>query len=139
MRLGWSVPVGGRSSGTRANGESAILAERETGEVETTEVLYEKRREIEDQLRLLEAKPGDQGSISFGKRVGEGTSMAVDRLSQVAVHDRLQVTLADVDRALAKLEDGSYGRCDVCGEPIGEERLEVLPWAVLCVRDAGRR
>ena len=40
---------------------------------------------------------------------------------------------------LAKLEEGSYGRCDVCGDPIGEERLEVLPWAVLCVRDAGRR
>jgi DnaK suppressor protein len=49
------------------------------------------------------------------------------------------VTLADVRRALEKLDDGSYGRCDVCGEPIGEERLEVLPWAVLCVRDAARR
>ena len=48
---------------------------------------------------MLEVRPDDQGSISFGKRVGEGTSMAVDRLSQVAVHDKLQVTLADVDRA----------------------------------------
>ena len=87
----------------------------------------------------LEVKPGEQGSISFGKRVGEGTSMAVDRLSQVAVHDKLQVTLADVDRAMAKLRDGNYGRCDVCGEPVGDERLEALPWATLCVRDAGRR
>jgi DnaK suppressor protein len=65
--------------------------------------------------------------------------MAVDRLSQVAVHDRLQSTLADVERALVKLEEGTYGRCDVCGEPIAEERLEVLPWAVLCVKDAARR
>ena len=39
--------------------------------------------------------------------------MAVDRLSQVAVHDKLQVTRADVERALAKLEDGTYGACDV--------------------------
>jgi DnaK suppressor protein len=109
------------------------------GRMDTTEVLHAKRSEIEAQLRLLEARPGDQGSISFGKRVGEGTSMAVDRLSQVAVHDRLQHTLADVDRALAKVADGSYGRCDVCGEPIAAERLEALPWAVLCVRDAGRR
>ncbi len=101
--------------------------------------LQAKRAEIEEQLAVLERKPGDQGSISFGKRVGEGTSMAVDRLSQVAVHDRLQITLADVERAQAKTEDGSYGRCDVCGEPIGEERLEALPWAVLCVSDAGRR
>ena len=65
--------------------------------------------------------------------------MAVDRLSQVAVHDKLQVTLADVDRALAKVAEGTYGTCDVCGKPIGEGRLEALPWAVLCVEDAARR
>jgi DnaK suppressor protein len=107
--------------------------------MDPAEALRAKQQEIEAQLAELETRPDEQGSISFGKRVGEGTSMAVDRLSQVAVHDRLQVTLADVRRALEKLDDGSYGRCDVCGEPIGEERLEVLPWAVLCVRDAARR
>jgi DnaK suppressor protein len=107
--------------------------------MDIAQTLLAKKAEIETQLGLLERKPGDQGSISFGKRVGEGTSMAVDRLSQVAVHDKLQVTLADVDRAMVKLEDGDYGRCDVCGQEIGAERLEALPWAVLCVRDAGRR
>ena len=105
----------------------------------TAEKLQAKRAEILEKMGLLETKPTDHGSISFGKRVGEGTSMAVDRLSQVAVHDRLQATLADVERALAKLEEGSYGRCDVCGEPIDEERLEALPWAVLCVTDAAKR
>ena len=105
----------------------------------TAAALREKLAEIDDQMGQLEARPDDQGSISFGKRVGEGTSMAVDRLSQVAVHDKLQVTRADVERALAKLEDGTYGACDICGKPIGEGRLEALPWAVLCVDDAGRR
>jgi DnaK suppressor protein len=107
--------------------------------MDTAEALRAKKAEIDDQMGQLEARPDYQGSISFGKRVGEGTSMAVDRLSQVAVHDKLQVTLADVDRATAKLEDGSYGLCDVCGKPIGEGRLEALPWAVLCVDDAARR
>ena len=107
--------------------------------MDTAEALRAKKAEIDDQMGQLVARPDEQGSISFGKRVGEGTSMAVDRLSQVAVHDKLQVTLADVERAMVKLEEGSYGRCDVCGEPIGEGRLEALPWAVLCVRDAGRR
>jgi DnaK suppressor protein len=64
--------------------------------------------------------------------------MAVDRLSQVAVHEKLRVTRADVVRALAKLDEGTYGICDVCGKPIPEGRLEVHPWAVLCVADAGR-
>ena len=107
--------------------------------MDTTQTLRAKRTELLEQMGLLEEKPDDQGSISFGKRVGEGTSMAVDRLSQVGVHDGLQVTLAEVDRALTKLDEGSYGTCDVCGEPIAPERLEALPWAVRCVRDAGRR
>jgi DnaK suppressor protein len=107
--------------------------------MDTAQALRDKLAEIDDQMGQLEARPDDQGSISFGKRVGEGTSMAVDRLSQVAVHDKLQVTRADVQRAMAKLEDGTYGLCDVCGKPIGDGRLEALPWAVLCVDDAGRR
>lgn len=101
--------------------------------------LTAKLAEIDEQMATMEQKPVDQGAISFGKRIGEGTSMAVDRLAQVAVHDQLQVTRADVVRALEKLDDGSYGTCDVCGRPIVPGRLEALPWAVLCVEDAGRR
>lgn len=101
--------------------------------------LLEKKADLEREMAQLTALPGDRGEISFGKRVGEGTSMAVDRLSQVAVHDKLQLTMVDVERALVKIEDGSRGTCDVCGGPIGEERLEALPWATLCVEDAARR
>ncbi len=106
---------------------------------ETREVLVAKLGEIDAEMAVMERKPEDQGSISFGKRIGEGTSMAVDRLAQVAVHDQLQVTRADVVRALEKLDEGTYGTCDVCGEPIPAGRLEALPWAVLCVKDASRR
>lgn len=105
----------------------------------TRTTLLEKKAELEEQMAVLEAPPGERGEISFGKRVGEGTSIAVDRLSQVAVHDKLQVTMVDVERALIKLGEGTYGVCDVCGKPIGEGRLEALPWATLCVEDAGRR
>jgi DnaK suppressor protein len=101
--------------------------------------LTQKLTELDDQMATMEKKPVDQGSISFGKRIGEGTSMAVDRLAQVAVHDQLQGTRADVLRALEKLDEGSYGSCDVCGDPIPEGRLEALPWAVLCVVDAAKR
>ena len=93
-----------------------------------------KLAEIDEQMATMEKKPVDQGSISFGKRIGEGTSMAVDRLAQVAVHDKLQITRADVVRAMEKLDDGTYGRCDVCGEPIPEGRLEARPWATRCVQ-----
>ena len=103
------------------------------------ETLMAKRAELLGELGTLEAPPGERGEIAFGKRVGEGTAMAVDRLSQVAVHDKLQVVMADVERALAKLDEGSYGTCDACGQPVAEGRLEARPWATLCVEDAARR
>lgn len=105
---------------------------------ETATILAEKRLQLEAQLTRLAEPPGDQGSISFGKRIGEGTSAAVDRLSDVSAHDKLQVMLVDVQRAEAKLVDGSYGTCDVCGGDIGADRLEARPWASRCVADAGR-
>ena len=105
---------------------------------DTRATLTAKLAEIEEQLATMSAPPTEQSNISFGKRVGDGTQMAVDRLSQVAVHDKIQITEADVRRALAKLDEGTYGRCDVCGRPIPEGRLEALPWAVLCVKDASR-
>ncbi len=101
-------------------------------------VLTAKLAEIDGQMATMEEKPVDQGSISFGKRIGEGTSMAVDRLTQVAVHDKLQVIRGDVLRAFEKLDEDTYGTCDVCGEQIPEGRLEALPWAVLCVQDAAK-
>ena len=103
-------------------------------------LLAVKQAELEAELAGLEgaSQPVEiAGSISFGKRVGDGTSVAVERLSQVAAHDRLQQTLADVARAQVKLNEGSYGRCDRCGQPIPAARLEALPWAVRCVACAG--
>lgn len=76
------------------------------------------------------------GGISFGKRVGEGTSIAIERFTDVAIHGQLVQQLALVDAALARLDGGTYGHCTVCGQRIPEERLEVVPWAATCVRCA---
>ncbi|MGZ4592103.1 MAG: TraR/DksA family transcriptional regulator [Actinomycetes bacterium] len=101
--------------------------------------LTAKQRELDTELATLSAPTGDQSGISFGKRVGDGTSMAVERLSQVAAHEQLQDLRADVVRALAKLDEGSYGVCDRCGQPIAPGRLEALPWTALCIDDASKR
>lgn len=103
------------------------------------EVLQDKRARLEAELARMTAPPDVSGAISFGKRVGDGTSMAVDRLVDVAAHDKIRAVLADVRRAQVKLSQETYGFCDDCGESIAPERLEALPWAVLCVRCASRR
>ena len=99
-------------------------------------VLAAKRAELESELGILSAPPDSSETIGFGKRVGDGTAMAVERYANVAVHDRLRATLADVVRAQDKLAEGSYGRCDRCGDDIDEERLVARPWAIRCLRCA---
>jgi DnaK suppressor protein len=95
------------------------------------------RSELEDELRSLTAAPRDpMGAVSFGKRVGEGTSQAVERITQVDAAKKLDAKLRDVGRALDKLDEDTYGGCDVCGVPIGRERLETIPWAVRCIDHA---
>ncbi|MEA2498110.1 MAG: DnaK suppressor protein [Actinomycetota bacterium] len=100
--------------------------------------LEDKRTKLRDEMARVSAPPEQTGGISFGKRVGEGTSFAVERLVQVATHDRDQAVLADVERALIKIEEGTYGVCDVCGTAIAPARLDALPWAVVCVDCAAK-
>lgn len=97
------------------------------------QVLLDRRADLLLRMAGISAAPSDSGDISFGKRVGDGTSIAVERLTQVAAHEQMLEQLAEVDRALEKLDDGTYGRCDVCGGDIPEGRLEVHPWATRCV------
>ena len=100
--------------------------------------LQDKREQLEKELARLERPPVEGTGISFGKRVGEGTNIAVDRLVDVEVHDQMRTQLVDVRRALDKLAEGAYGTCEQCGGPIAPERLEVRPWALLCVSCAAR-
>lgn len=98
------------------------------------QLLAEREDQLRAELAELTRPTGEIGSISFGKRVGEGTSMAVDRLTAVSAQEQLLVMLEDVRRARQRVAEGSYGLCEVCGEPIPDERLEVRPWAVRCVQ-----
>ncbi|HJS26147.1 MAG TPA: TraR/DksA C4-type zinc finger protein [Actinomycetota bacterium] len=104
------------------------------------ESLERARSELRAELEELTAAPRDpMASVSFGKRIGEGTSQAVERIAQVDAARQLDAKLRDVERALEKFDEGTYGTCDVCGRPIASERLEAIPWAVLCVDDAASR
>ena len=90
-----------------------------------------------DVVTVVERDP--DASVSFGKRVGDGTTAAVERLNLVGTARELEAMLHDVDRALQKIEDGTYGICDRCGKLISEARLEARPWAVLCIECAALR
>lgn len=82
---------------------------------------------------VRQATQGASGGISFGKRVGEGTSIAIERFADVAVHGQMLQQVAAIDAALERLDAGTYGVCQVCGRAIPDERLEAIPWAATCV------
>lgn len=69
----------------------------------------------------------------------EGATIAFERSQVGALVRQAQDHLEQVDAALARLDDGTYGLCAVCGCPIPAERLEVRPSAATCVACAGAR
>ena len=95
--------------------------------------LEERRDRTQERLAELAKRPERGTAQGFGKRIGDGTTEAVSRLTDIGVGDSLERTLARTERALAKLNDGSYGVCDSCGDPIGPGRMRALPDGVLCL------
>jgi DnaK suppressor protein len=102
------------------------------------QVLRERAAGLDTRLTGMAAPPERGSGISFGKRVGDGTTEAVRRLTEVGVGGALETKQLRVLRALEKLEDGTYGICDSCGEPIAPARLRFAPESVLCIACARR-
>jgi RNA polymerase-binding transcription factor DksA len=95
------------------------------------------RSHLADEQRRLE---GLRAALGDGHpdgrtdgRTEEGTDDAFEREKEFSVLDQVAADLAEVDRALERLDAGTYGRCDACGEPIADERLAAQPAARLCV------
>ena len=98
--------------------------------------LETERARLMDELAQSEASanPTDErreGS-PFGKREEEATE-ALELEKRLALEKRIREQLADVEHALHKFEEGTYGLCDNCGQPIDPERLEALPQASWCM------
>ena len=91
-----------------------------------------------DHLRAeIEARGADPDSddVTFVDDVGfaDRSHRTEERSRLISVVRALRSNLHDVQRALTKMDAGTYGICERCGGQISEERLEALPWAVLCI------
>ena len=89
----------------------------------------------ESLLSLFEAS---RSSNADDEHDPEGSTIGYERAQLTAVRDAARRRLADLDDALHRLDDGTYGICEVCGKPIPGERLEARPSARSCVGCAGR-
>jgi DnaK suppressor protein len=78
----------------------------------------------------LEHEPGD---VQFDEEGGEGGTANVDRELDLVLSAQARAAASEIDRALAKIDAGTYGICEQCGQPIPDARLQALPAAALCV------
>ena len=102
------------------------------------EQLTRELAETDAQLSGMTA-PVERGTAQgFGKRIGDGTVEAVSRLTDIGVGRVVEAKREKIERALQKLDEGTYGICDSCGQPILPGRLRAMPASSLCVPCADR-
>ncbi len=97
-------------------------------------ILTARRHEIAAATVRAEAEVVDLEELSH-RDVGDRANADVAREDLLQEAGRDSEQLQQIDAALARIADGSYGVCAVCGQEIKKERLDAVPWAILCVRD----
>jgi DnaK suppressor protein len=107
------------------------MAELDTNAARATLLAHLKA--LRERRGVITKAPERGSGVSFGKRVGDGTTEAVSRLTDVGVVDSLNATEERIERALAKLDEDTYGVCDACGKRIPAARMEAAPESVLCI------
>jgi DnaK suppressor protein len=107
--------------------------------------LEERRGELlQLRERLVAAAEGilpdedDEGEINSAagdQHIADHASDMLEREIDWSLEGNAERILVEIDDALARIDEGTYGLCTVCGEPIPDERLRAVPYATLCVRD----
>ena len=107
--------------------------------------LLEERERIVAAIEYLHAEhPGSLGeqveeiSATSDNHMAETATVTLDREIDYTLEANSGQVLAEIDGALKRMDEGTYGTCVRCGEAIAEERLEARPWATLCI-DCKRR
>jgi DnaK suppressor protein len=106
--------------------------------------LSDLRASLEQELSDLRARLGEMGllsggELSFDQNFADSSQVTAERGEVEALAGSLREALNDVEAALLKLDNGTFGDCEGCGQPIGPARLEAKPAARLCMECASKR
>jgi RNA polymerase-binding transcription factor DksA len=102
--------------------------------IEERLALLGQANRLEDEANSL-IEDGEMGDVQFDDESGEGDTMVVERERDLALSAQARQTIADIDAALARLAEGTYGYSVVSSRPIPRERLEAIPWATVLVEE----
>ena len=99
-----------------------------------------KQKLLDERARLLKdievtSPIVAEDHVGYSTHQADDASSVFEQTKNAAVHDQLEWLLAEVEHALAKFENGTYGKCEDCGQAIDAARLEALPTARYCMMD----
>ena len=109
----------------------------DTAAIDYRALLEDERGSLQGQLAELGF--GDQGALSYDANFADSSQVTAERGEVERLAVQLREALAEVERALAKIEAGSYGICEQCGKRINPARLEAKPASSYCIDCASAR
>lgn len=106
------------------------------------ERLLAEQAELQEQLTTIEeqtfaASQSDMsGEVSFDEENADAGTFTFERERDLSIENNVRDLLGKIERALARMDEGTYGICSRCGKPIEKARLKALPYVDLCIKDA---
>jgi RNA polymerase-binding protein DksA len=104
--------------------------------------LLEERAELESQLTTIEetsfasSQSDMSGEVSFDEENADAGTFTFERERDLSIENNVRDLMGKIDRALSRMDEGTYGVCSRCGKPIEKARVKALPYVDLCIKDA---
>jgi DnaK suppressor protein len=117
-----------------------VYTKKELGDLR--ERLLTERSELQDQLTTIEeqsfatSQSDLSGEVSFDEENADAGTFTFERERDLSIENNVRDLLGKISRALARMDEGTYGICSRCGKPIEKARLKALPYVDLCLKDA---
>lgn len=107
--------------------------------------LLEEKDELTAQLSSIEEETFSEtqsemdGDVGLDDEVADAGTSTFEREKDLSIENNVRDLLQKIDRALERMDAGTYGVCERCGKPIPKARIKALPYADLCIADAQAR
>lgn len=106
------------------------------------ERLLAEQAELQEQLTTIEeqsfasSQSDLSGEVSFDEENADAGTFTFERERDLSIENNVRDLMGKIDRALVRMDEGTYGICSRCGKPIEKARLKALPYVDLCIKDA---